>query len=463
MPILTPDEIAGADNADEWQNAADSVQRTLRLTPRWTILKPNFSQSAYFWHPARFKVNPSGRRSGKTELAKRKGVLRLVKPNKSGGPRAILYAAPTHDQAKTIFWEDLKLLTPPNWIDKINETLLTIKTKWGALIRVMGFDRPQRMEGTPWDDVFIDEIADCKRKCFELNVLPALSTLGREGGCDLLGVPDEIGPNQAEYEQLFEIGLNYPNEHDICSFHWSSAEILDPQEIRQRRGMMDEFAFKQEYGGQFIRSGGKAIPKFSVPQHVRADAYTEYTSLLPLDWSLDFGTNVSASLLCQTYRGQVWVLDEIYLRDSTTQTATIEFNDRISERGYSRRFVRIFGDSAGRSPQSNIGTSDYEIIGTILNGWNIEWNNMTYAALVKDTINAVRMKVVNANNEINLWIHPRCRHLIEDLKTAPWPSDLREFHALAALRYYLFKLFGRPSVAYERSQLQIPAFRSAAR
>jgi hypothetical protein len=417
------------------------------------------TQSAYFWHPSRFKINPSGRRSGKTELAKRKGVLKLVQRNRSGGPQAILYAAPTHDQAKTIYWEDLKALIPAHWKAQTNETLLTIKTRWGALLRVMGFDRPQRMEGTPWDHVFIDEIADCKPRCFELNVLPALSTLGREGGADLIGVPDEIGPNQGEYEDLFEKGLRWPNQYDICSFHWASQDILDPNEIAQRRAMMDEYAFRQEYGGEFIRSGGKAIPKFSTIYNV-SESYTEYTSRLPLDWTLDFGTNVSASLLCQSYRGQVWIMDEIDLRDSSTEVATREFIERLTNGGYSRRLIRIFGDAAGRSPQSNIGTSDYEIIGTILRGQNIEWNYPRGNPLVKDTVNAVRSRVVNSENAVNLWIHPRCTKLIADLKNAPWPSDLRQYHFLAALRYYCYALFGRPSVAYETSRLGLPTFQS---
>jgi hypothetical protein len=415
-------------------------------------------QAMYFWHPARFKVNPSGRRSGKTELAKRKGVLKLVQRNRSGGPQRILFAAPTNDQAKNIFWDDLKALIPRHWVAYKNETLMQITTHWGAVVRVMGFDRPQRMEGVPWDWVFIDEIADCKPRCFEMNVLPALSTLGREGGADLLGVPDEVGPNQAEYERLFEAGLLWPNGMDICSFHWPSSDILDPAELAARRQSMDEFAFRQEYGGQFTRSGGKAVPRFDTTSHVTDGPHIQYSSLLPVDWTLDFGTNVSASLIGQSFRNQVWIMDEIYLRDSSTDVATREFVERVNRAGYSRRLFRVFGDAAGRSPQSNIGTSDYEIIGQILRGVPIEWRNLTHNPAVKDTVNAVRCRFVNMDNEVNCWIHPRCTHLIEDLKSAPWPADLREFHALAALRYYIFGLYGAPTSSYETSPLGLPVF-----
>jgi hypothetical protein len=457
MPIIIPPNAAQANPA--WVAARNEVQRKLRLTPRWTVLKEHPMQALYFWHPARFKVNPSGRRSGKTELAKRKGVLRLVTPNRSGGPRAILFGGPTRDQAKIIFWEDLKALVPAHWVKKIDETLMYIITHWGARIRVMGMDRPQRMEGTPWDDVFLDEIADYKKKgCIELNVLPALSTLGREGGAEFLGVPDEVGPNQAEYEKYFEMGLTWPNNGmDICAFHWPSSDILDPKEMAFRKATMDEFAFRQEYGGAFIRSGGKAVPKFDYALHTQEE-YTQYSSQLPVDWTLDFGTNVAASLIGQTYRGQVWIMDEIYIKDSSTETATHEFIRRMGENGYSWRHVRVFGDAAGRSPQSNIGASDYDIVGELLRPVNVEWFNLTHNPLVKDTLNAVRSRMVNSQNEINLWINKRCVKLIEDIKTAPWPDDLRQYHALAALRYYLWRLFGEPGARYETSQLSLPVF-----
>ena len=94
--------------------AATEAHRTLRLTPRWTALKPHAIQQAYFWHPARFRLNPSGRRSGKTELAKRKGVLELCRQRP--WPSKILYFAPTHGQVKDIYWQDLQDLVPRHWV-----------------------------------------------------------------------------------------------------------------------------------------------------------------------------------------------------------------------------------------------------------------------------------------------------------------------------------------------------------
>lgn len=59
----------------------------------------------------RFAVVPAGRRSGKTELAKRKLVIGLNEKKNWTDPKYFA-AAPTREQAKRIFWKDLKELTP---------------------------------------------------------------------------------------------------------------------------------------------------------------------------------------------------------------------------------------------------------------------------------------------------------------------------------------------------------------
>lgn len=438
--------------------AAHEMRMKVRLTDRWTPLKPHAMQSLYVWSPVRFKLNPSGRRSGKTENAKRKGVLRLIR--KSTFSPAILFGAPTYGQAHDIYWEDLKALIPEHWKANTNETRMEIRTHWGALLRIFGFDRPRRMEGVPWDLLILDETADCPRGCFARNISPALATVGREGSADLIGVPDEVGRNQAEYEELYEIGLRWspdlasmPAEAiyelkadpDMCSYWWPSSDILSEKEMTSQSRRLDEFSLSQEFGGKFIRSGGKVAPRFDTKMHVN-ERFATWSPRLPLDWTLDFGTRWCASLIGQVYKGSVWIMDEIALADSSTDVAADVFLERVGERGWPLNRLRIFGDAAGQSAHSNIGKSDYEILeGKIEHVRNVEWLQLTHAPLVKDTVNMVRSRLVTADGVIHLHIHPRCVRLIQDLKTAPWPdgsNNLKDYHWLAALRYYLWALFG---------------------
>ena len=55
----------------------------------------------------RFKVVPAGRRSGKTERAKRYVSKQAMK----NANELYFCAAPTRDQVKKIFWDDMKALT----------------------------------------------------------------------------------------------------------------------------------------------------------------------------------------------------------------------------------------------------------------------------------------------------------------------------------------------------------------
>jgi hypothetical protein len=426
--------------------------RTLKLTPAWTPLRPHVMQSLFMWHPAPIKVCPAGRRSGKTMILKRKAVLQLIR--KRDWPANVMIGAPTLDQVRKIYWDEIKALVPSAWVANINETRLEIRTRWGAMLKLESLDRPQRSEGVAWDWMGLDELADAFPRLLTRHLMPALGTLGHTVSCDLIGVPDEIGKNQAEYEEFWEKGLLWPKHPEICSFHWPSHDILEPAKMEFFKQTMDALEYAQEFGGRFITSGGKAVPRFDVALHVNAD-YCNYEPLLPIDWTLDFGVNPAASLICQTFKGRSWVLDEIVLQDSSTEVAVAAFIERCQQRGYSLRKVRVYGDAAGNSRHSNVGTTDYEILERDLKAVNVEWNQLTAAPLIKDTLNAVRASVVNAANEIRLHVHPRCKTLIADIKNAPWPSDLTKFHALAALRYYLFVL-AEPTDRMEVSPLALP-------
>src|ERR1700728_5511217 len=132
------------------------------LTPRWRRLRAHPVQRAYQQSPHRFNTVPAGRRSGKTELAKRKLVSRAIAAPVFDNPR-FFAAAPTRPHAKRIYWQDLKELIP-EWMRARapSETDLVIRLINGAEIHVFGMDRPERIEGSPWDGGVLDEYGNMK-------------------------------------------------------------------------------------------------------------------------------------------------------------------------------------------------------------------------------------------------------------------------------------------------------------
>lgn len=415
------------------------------LTDRWTPLKSHRMQSLLMYHPSRFKWCPAGRRSGKTETAKRDTVSQLIVDD-GKGPARMVIGAPTYTRVKDIYFEDMRLLIPKHWIKRIKESTQEIefKMQWGATIRLLGMNKPQAIEGVPWRNAKFDELADYPRACFERHILPALSTDRREGTAWLYGVPDEYGSNQVEYEKYWDIGLQWPKRPEHCSFWWPSTDILSVETVAELAATMDPQTYHQEILGQFVRSGSKAFPTFSTAIHVD-NHYSEYSPFLPIDYSLDFGVRPACSLIAQHYKNQIWILDEIVLPDGSTDAAAIAFVERCAERGYDLyNGFNIYGDAAGRTPGSNIGVSDYQILREYFRGnrLNPTFRNLLANPQIKDTVNAIRVRLADYRGHVTLYISPRCEGLIEELKSAPWPDKLDTFHRLAALRYLVYALYG---------------------
>lgn len=219
------------------------------LTPRWTKLRPHLLQSAYWRSPKRFNMLPCGRRSGKTELFKRKVIKKAVRGTKFY-PSRFFAAAPTNDQAVKIYWQDLKSLSPPDKVVDISESHHRITYISGGEIYVLGMDKPERIEGQPWDGGGMDEYGNMKEKAWTAHVRPALSD--RLGWCDFLGVPEGMN----HYYDLYEKAKADPT---WGVYEWASADILPPEEIEAAKRDLHPLMFEQEYGGKFVNFNGVAI------------------------------------------------------------------------------------------------------------------------------------------------------------------------------------------------------------
>ena len=153
---------------------------------RWYPLNYHPIQAALWRSKYRFNIVPSGRRSGKTEICgKRKLVLKALIGGEWPDWKGFA-AAPTRIQAKRIYWEDLKKLIPKTLLAKPpSESTLTIPLINGSEIHVLGMDKPERAEGTPWDHGVLDEYGNMKKSVWPEHVRPALAD--RRGTCDFIG------------------------------------------------------------------------------------------------------------------------------------------------------------------------------------------------------------------------------------------------------------------------------------
>jgi len=402
------------------------------LSQRWHELLPHPEQTRLWTEGKRFAVVPAGRRSGKTEISKRRLVISLPEKKKWSDARYFA-AAPTREQAKRVYWNDLKALVPKEWVKKIYETDLCITTRYGSELWVLGMDRPERIEGTPWDGGVLDEYANMKPNAWTENIRPALAD--RTGWCWFVGVPEGLN----HYKDLADYAGSAVDE-DWGLYRWNSSAVLPASEIEAAKRVLDPRTFRQEFEASFEGSTGRAYYAYDSGRH--EDGSIRVNDRLKLFVCCDFNVGLSVWEIVQTDGGHVRVVDEIALKD----TNTMEMGKAVlSKYGSHRQGIAVYGDAAGMN-RSTAGKSDYAILFELgLRDQRIGRANPA----VRDRVNSVNALLENVDGQARLFHHPRCAHLKKDFETIEWcsggsgldKSNPERTHATDALGYFVEREF----------------------
>jgi len=349
----------------------------------------------------RFPVVPAGRRSGKTERAKRFLAKRaMYESNKK-----FFAGAPTFAQAKKIWWNDLKLLTfSSQHSKKPSETELIIYLPNGSEIHIIGFDQPQRFEGIPWDGGIIDEIADVKEQAVIENILPALNTFNPtrphyRPWCWFIGVPEGLG----HYKDMSDRGnSSHPDDIDYKTFHWISADILPKDYIEGAKRSMSLKQYKQEYEASFETAGGRIYDDYS-KENWRTVVVNPYEEL---HWTHDQNFTPLSSAIAVMRDDVPYFCDEIVLESAVSRQSAEEFVEKY--KNHINKKVFVYGDPAGRAGEKHGHKSDYDDIEDILrmNKWTFERRVRPKHPSIKNRQNSVRKKVCNALGERSLFVDP---------------------------------------------------------
>lgn len=394
------------------------------LTDRWTPLRYHPVQRAYWLSRRRFNVVRAGRRSGKTELAKRKAVRRAMAFGGAGGGR-FAFCAPTRQQAKKIYWQDLKLLVPGDlMLCPPREGELIVRFVTGTEIHVLGLDRPERVEGQPWDGLVVDEVANTKRGTWARHLRPALSTPDRLGWCDFIGVPE---PGGDEFNDLAEMAQD-PSMEDWSYFHWPSADILPAEEIEAARRELDPLSFQLEYEAKVVSYSGRAYYTFE--RGVHAVEKLPYEQRADLVLCFDFNVSPGVACVCQEQRyaganeavvkgGHTAVIGEVWIPyGSNTQMVCRKL---AADWGGHEGNVLLYGDATGGAKKtSQTSGTDWDIIRQELRpvfGDRLKVRVGRSNPLQRVRVNAMNARLRNAAGEVRLLIDPsKAPHVVKDLE-----------------------------------------------
>lgn len=353
----------------------------------------------------RFPLVPAGRRSGKTERFKR---FLVKQANKIVGQ--YFAAAPTHPQAKKIFWQDLLDMTLScTHKRKPNISDLIIYMNNGSEIHVIGLDKPQRIEGIPWVGGGIDEFADIKPDAWEANIYPALNTVNPtrpnyQAWCWLLGVPDGLNHY---YDLCEKAKTGISAEYEV--FHWMTEEIF-PEMAAKAKQIMSWRQYNQEFRAAFETASGRIYDGYSEKNYTNETIQPHEQ----LCWMHDqnFTPLSSAIGVRRGEKGKdLYLLDEIVLTSAVSRQSAEEFVEKY--KNHQNKKVLIYGDPAGKAGEKHGHKSDYNDIEDVLraNGWKFERRVKAAHPAIKDRQNAVRAKICTADGVVSLYVNP---------KTAEW-------------------------------------------
>lgn len=387
------------------------------LSPRWFKLIENEAGLAFSNSMKRFEVVAAGRRSGKDERGKRKGIKRACLGSSFPNPR-YAFCAPTLGQAKQIFWNDLKMMIPRKYMSREpSETELSIMLINGAELCVRGLDKPQRIEGSPWDGFVFTEVDDMKPGFWEEHLRPCLSD--RLGWAIFNGVPEGYGVLYDLRETAFA------NPDEWAYFTWKSSEVIAASEIESARNTLDERTFRQEYEAAFENAAGLTYYAFSRKDNVAS--VPANIAALELSLGMDFNVNPMCAVVFADFNGITYVIDEIVIPyNSNTAAMVAEVQKR-----YGRRCSTVYPDPTGRKGATNapVGASDHEILRQA--GFEVFCRGQVFR---RDSQNALNSRLCAANGQRRLIIDPKCKTLIEGLERNESKDD--EFsHITDALKY----------------------------
>ena len=394
------------------------------LTDRWYELRYHRERQRLWSSKRRFRVVPAGRRSGKTEYGKRFLIREALRFNRFYDGR-FACLAPTRDQAKRIFWDDLKALTPKYAISKILETELSIRLINGTVIQVLGMDKPERVEGPPLDGAICDEYGNMKPEVWTHHLSGALSTIDRPGWCWFIGVPE--GRNH--YYRLYKEALN-PDRATWDAFHWISEDILDPEEIADAKARMDPLSYDQEFNASFLNFTGRAY--YSFDQTIHAAERLHYKPDLPLIFCFDFNRKpgVAAILQEQEYGGINPIvaenisaaIGEVWIPQNSTTPAVCRklIKDWGKEGKNHTGKIYCYGDSTGGAKGSaKVKGSDWDLVRAELRQYfkeQVKFRVPKANPAQRSRVNSVNSRLFTADGKVHFLIDPKnCKYLIEDL------------------------------------------------
>lgn len=419
------------------------------LTPSWVPLRPIAVQQAAYHTSAKYVALPCGRRSGKTELARRR-IVKFLAARKPWPDPVYAYCLPVRDQAKRVAWSQIINLIPPSWFARAPSISdMVIETVFGSKLLVVGMDKPHRLEGIDLDGVVMDESCDQRPGAYDLTISPMLGL--RDAWAWRIGVPKRQGTGATEYRkwcEAIQAGIMGPK---YALYWWPSSAVVPEDFLRERRENMDARDYEEQFEARWQTVGGGIFHAFDRERNVRPCTYRRD---MPLIVSQDFNVDPMCWVIGHCYmdeRGEpdrVEWIDEIFKRNTNTQACCDVLFDRYQ--GHAGG-VEFYGDANwAQSRKTSASLTDIAII-MQHEGFKQLGRTQHYRKanpVISDRFAACNAMFLNAAGRRRMHIDPKCVWLIKDLEMRHYqpgtsvPADKGDDgHMTDAMGYFVHARF----------------------
>jgi hypothetical protein len=383
-------------------------------------------QDDIFFRNCRFRVVVAGRRFGKTFLC----IYELLRVALGARSRNCWYVAPTYKAAKEIAWAMLIESIPDGYIERKNETSLTITLRNGSTISLKGAENPDSLRGRALDFVVLDEFADMRPEAWYEVLRPSLSD--RKGSALFIGTPK--GRNH--FYDLWTRGVDGYESWQAFQYTTIEGGNVEAQEIEAAKHDLDERTFQQEYEARFVNYSGIIYYGFNREQSVK----TYKGPIEELHIGMDFNVDPMSAVVCVRHGGVVHAVDEVVMYGSNTD----EMVDEIRQR-YNDKPITIYPDPASAQRKTSAGSrTDLNILQNA--GFKVKVR--TRHPAIRDRINAVNSRLLSSEQERRLFVSPNCKNVVNSLERQTYKEGTSQpnkddgfDHMNDALGYFIEYMF----------------------
>ena len=305
--------------------------------------------------------------------------------------------------SKEIEWQILLDMIPDSYIDKTNETSLTIRLINGSSIALKGAEKPNNLRGRALNFIVLDEFADMRPEAWFEVLRPSLSDRHSEDDPTralFIGTPK--GRNH--FYDLWAKGVDGADGWESFQYTTVQGGNVSPSEIEQAKADLDERTFNQEYCAQFVTYSGLIYYNFDrATSVVKAE---DDGGVLHI--GMDFNIDPMSAVIAQRKGSNLICIGEIVIYGSNSDEMAKEIHQR-----YPNRQIIIYPDPAARQRKTSAGgRTDL----SILNNSGFMTKAKSRHPAIRDRINSVNSRLKTGDGKRHLFFTENCKQTIKSLE-----------------------------------------------